>query len=383
MTPDTRPDLSCVDCNPLDTQGAAPLAASYTGPLAFADARVRVSALDGVTSSVGRDAGDYPLFAILGPTASGKSALAIFLAERLDGEVINYDSVQLYRGLEIGSGKVSREDRGLVPHHLLDVADPDQLVTAGAYRRLALPVLAEVRGRRKVPILAGGTGLYLRALLEGLFEGPQRSEPLRARLRAIEQRRGRRFLHRLLGRLDPAAARIHPHDAQKMIRALEVRILAGEAISALQRRGRPALVGFRVVKIGLKPPREDLRRRIDRRVEAMFASGLVEETRTALGWASAAEPCFRTALGYRQACAVIDGGLKEDEAVRLAQAATRRYAKRQMTWFRREANVRWFEGFGDDPVVQQHVLQTLCATAGGACPVAQDVRHPECGEESL
>ncbi|MGH9355755.1 MAG: tRNA (adenosine(37)-N6)-dimethylallyltransferase MiaA [Terriglobia bacterium] len=316
---------------------------------------------------------DYPLVAILGPTASAKSALAVFLAERLGGEIINCDSVQVYQGLNIGSGKASGDERRRAPHHLLDVAKPDEVFTAGQYRRLAAEAAQAVRKRGKLPIVAGGAGLYLRALLEGLFDGPQRSGPVRTRLEYIKQRHGTAFMHRLLARLDPeTASRIHPHDVQKMVRALEVCILAREPVSVLQRRGRAGrLAGFSVLKIGLNPDRAELYRRINSRVEAMFASGLVEETRTV----QAGRNRPLEALGYRQACAVIEGSITPVEAVRAAQAATRRYAKRQMTWFRREANVRWFPGFGDDLPIQSQALESLRQALGsspGSAPPVPD-----------
>ena len=189
--------------------------------------------------------GNYPLIAIVGPTAAGKSALALALAERLNGEVVNYDSVQLYRGFDVGSGKLPPAERRGVAHHLLDCLEPADVFTAGDYRREALKVLADLRGRAKLPIFVGGTGLYLRALLVGLFEGPVRSEALRERLRAMVERRGREFLHRLLARLDAAAAaRIQPRDTQKLIRAVEVCILAQQPLSAMHARGRAGSGGI-------------------------------------------------------------------------------------------------------------------------------------------
>lgn len=285
--------------------------------------------------------------------------------------MVNYDSVQVYRGLDIGSGKVKREQRQGIPHHLLDALDPSELCTAGDFRRMALSALSSIRRRGKLPILAGGTGLYLRALLKGLFEGPQQSVPLRAKLRRIEARRGKIFLHRMLRRLDPeAASRIHANDAQKAIRAIEIRLLAGEPASSLYLRGREGLEGYRALKIGLSPPRSDLVRRIDLRVERMFVDGLLDETRAVLdrlgrqiqGDWPAHPPAALLALGYRQACRVLLGEIGTAEAVRLTQAATRQYAKRQMTWFRRESDVRWFEGFGDDPAVQISVTAWLNET---------------------
>ncbi|MGH9485818.1 MAG: tRNA (adenosine(37)-N6)-dimethylallyltransferase MiaA, partial [Terriglobales bacterium] len=217
-----------------------------------------------------------PLVALVGPTASGKSELALYLAERLNGEIINYDSVQVYRGLDIGSGKVRPAGRRRAAHHLLDVVEPGEVFTAGQYRRMALTILADVRQRGMLPILAGGTGLYLRALLDGLFDGPTRSGDLRARLRRMAGRRGPQALHRVLRRLDSKAAeRIHPNDTHKVIRAVEVCLLARQPVSALYARGRERLQGFKVFKAGLNPRRAELCERIDRRVESMFASGLL------------------------------------------------------------------------------------------------------------
>jgi len=316
--------------------------------------------------------GAYPLLAIVGPTAAGKSALALALAERLAGEIISCDSVQLYRGFDVGAGKTPPEQRLGIPHHLLDIAEPAQIFTAGDYRREALRVLGKVRARRRWPIVVGGTGLYLRALLLGLFEGPERSEKLRARLGNLVQRRGREFLHRLLRRLDPkAAARIHPRDTPKIIRAVEVRLLARQPMSALLERGRVGLRGFHVFKVGLCPDRKQLAQRINARVERMFATGLLEETRAFLARPEAARIKALGALGYRQAGAAVRGELSLSEAIREAQAATRRYAKRQMTWFRRESDVTWFAGFGDDPQIQTQVFEWLGQLRADAVPVQQ------------
>jgi tRNA dimethylallyltransferase len=302
----------------------------------------------------------YPLIAIVGPTAAGKSALALALAERLNGEVVNYDSVQLYRGFDVGSGKLPPAERRGVAHHLLDCLEPVDVFTAGDYRREAVKVLADLRDRAKLPILVGGTGLYLRALLLGLFEGPVRSEAWRERLRAMVERRGREYLHRLLARLDAvAAARIQPRDTQKLIRALEVCILARQPLSALHARGRAALEGYSVTKLGLNPPRAQLYQRINRRVEHMFAAGLMEETQALLHHSDAARIKPLGALGYRQARAIWEGTSNREEAVNNTQAATRHYAKRQLTWFLREADITWFEGFGDDPHVQGRIMETL------------------------
>jgi tRNA dimethylallyltransferase len=311
-----------------------------------------------------------PMLVILGPTAAGKSALALCLAERWGGEVVNFDSMQLYRGFDIGTGKLAPEERRGIPHHLLDSVEPGQVFTAGDYAREATRTLASLRQKAKLPIMVGGTGLYLRTLLMGLFEGPGRSEELRDRLSKMGRRHGREFLHRMLVRLDSqTAARIHPRDTQKIIRALEVCVLAGRPFSSMLAHGRTGLQGFRVIKIGLNPDRAELNRRINARVEAMFAAGLLEEARRLFesgGLASGKEPPRLgpfTSLGYPQAWAAASGILSQEEAIRETQAATRRYAKRQRTWFRREPGVRWFEGFGDDPKLQHEVIDWL-ADAG-------------------
>jgi tRNA dimethylallyltransferase len=298
--------------------------------------------------------------AIVGPTAAGKSALALALAERLDGEIVNYDSVQIYRGFDVGAGKVPAAERRGIRHHLLDCRDPVQLFTAGDYRREALRVLPDLRARAKLPIFVGGTGLYLRALLLGLFEGPPRSEALRERLRALARRRGREHLHHLLERLDRAAAeRIQRRDTQKIIRALEVRLLARQPLSALQARGRRGLAGYRIYKIGLNPERARLYERINRRVEAMFAGGLMDEVRALLARPDARRIKPLEALGYRQACAALRGEMTLEEAIRRTQVATRNYAKRQLTWLRPEADIIWLEDFGDDPETPPRVLHAL------------------------
>ena len=303
---------------------------------------------------------DYPLLAVVGPTAAGKSALALRLAESLGGEVINYDSVQVYRGFDIGTGKLPAGERRGIPHHLIDCLDPADNFTAGDFRREALKVLQEIRERGKLPILAGGTGLYLRALLLGLFEGPPRSGELRARLRDLAERRGRGFVHLILQRLDPASAgRIEPQDLQKVIRAVEVCLLERQTLSRLQARGREPLRGFRCRKVGLNPARSDLCARINRRVEKMFASGLQEEVRGLLARPDASRMKALGALGYRQAAAALRGELTWQEALIATQAATRQYAKRQRTWFRREPEVAWFPGFGDEPGIQDQILRSV------------------------
>lgn len=302
---------------------------------------------------------EAPLLAIVGPTGSGKSELALAVARRFPAEVVNCDSVQLYRYLDIGTAKLAPAERQGVPHHLIDVADPDELVTAGDYARRARPLLAEIAGRGHLPIVVGGTGFYLRALLDGLFPGPQRDPALRERLAARETAQPG-WLHRMLARLDPAAAaRIHPHDTNKLIRALEVCLLTRRPLSKLWAEGRDRLHGFRTLKIGLDPPRALLYARLDERCRAMFERGLIEEVRQILarGFPETSKPL--EALGYRQALEVLRGRLAPEEAIYLAQRETRRYAKRQWTWFRGDPEIEWFAGFGSDRHLQASVLERV------------------------
>jgi tRNA dimethylallyltransferase len=282
---------------------------------------------------------------LLGPTGSGKTALSLELAERFGGEIVSCDSVAVYRGMELGTAKPTREERARVPHHLIDGAEPDEPFTAGAYSRLARKALQEIEARGRLPIVTGGTGLYLRALTEGLFIGPARQEDLRDRLRTSAERHGAAWLHRLLNRMDAATAeRIHVNDTPKLIRAIEVCLAAQRPMSEVM--GRDSLTGFRLLRIGLNPPRHQLYARLNQRCAAMFAAGLVDETRGLLerfGRVKALD-----SLGYRQARAVLDGALSEEEAIAAAQQGHRNYAKRQMTWFRREPEVHWMERFGDE-----------------------------------
>ena len=296
---------------------------------------------------------DPLLVVIMGPTASGKTSLSLSLAERFHGEIVNCDSVAMYREFEIGTAKPSPKDRSRAPHHLLDFVDPTAFITAGEYARMARQTLAEISGRGCRPIVVGGTGLYLRALLEGLFPGPQRSEELRARLREKAGWKGSAHLHRILRRLDPQAARkIHANDLPKLIRAIEVCLASRQKMTELWEQGREPLRGFRVLRIGLNPDRDALYARINRRAEQMFDLGLIEETRALLTkYGDAARPLG--SLGYKQCVLSLKGELDAPAAVQLAQQAHRNYAKRQMTWFRREPQVHWMGGFGDDSEVQR------------------------------
>jgi tRNA dimethylallyltransferase len=311
-----------------------------------------------------------PLVAVIGPTASGKSALAVWLAEQLGGEVVACDSTQLYRGFDIGTAKPALAERRGISHHLIDVLGAEEAATAGGYRQMALAVLADLRGRARLPIFTVGTGLYLRALLEGLADVPQRSEELRERLRRSAREHGPGHLHRILSRIDAQAARkISAADEQKLIRAIEVCLLAKMPLTELHRNGRVPLQGWRALKIGLAPGREALYERIHARTDAMLANGWLEEVHALLaaGLPEDAKPF--DFIGYRELNAVLQGRLNINEARAAIQQATRRYAKRQLTWFRREPGVHWLAGFGDQPNVQKDALEWLkfeCAGQGSA-----------------
>ena len=294
------------------------------------------------------------LVVVLGPTASGKTALSLALAERFHGEIVNCDSVAMYREFDLGTAKPTPSERARAPHHLLDCVSPAGHITAGEYARQARNVLEEIKAREHLPIVVGGTGLYLRALLEGLFPGPQRSEELRERLRELAASRGSNYLHRVLRRLDRAAAeKIHANDTAKLIRAIEVCLASREKMTELwQRRGREPLRGFRILRVGLDPDRQTLYDRINRRAQQMFEAGLIDETKRLLEkYGDAAGPL--SSLGYKQAVQVLRGELIREQALQAAQQAHRNYAKRQMTWFRREPEVRWLRGFGDDVQIQE------------------------------
>jgi len=300
------------------------------------------------------------LVAIVGPTASGKSSLALVLAQQFGGEIVNCDSLQLYRHLDIGTAKPSLAERASVPHHLLDILEPEEQFSAGEYARRGRTILAEITARGRLPMVVGGSGFYLRALIDGLFAGPSRHPELRERLRQVETKKGPGYAHRVLKRLDAeSAARIHPNDLPKTIRAVEVCLLARGRMSELFRRGREPLTGYTVRKIGLNPPRSELYERINQRTQAMFDQGLVNEVSDLLarGCPGGAPPL--QSHGYRQALDYLLGKISLRDAVRYAQAATRQYGKRQMTWFRKESGIAWFAGFGSDVSVQEAVSRTL------------------------
>ncbi len=294
-----------------------------------------------------------PLIVLVGPTASGKSALALFLAERLGGEVLACDSTQVYRHFDIGTGKVTPAERARVPHHLIDLCEPEETFTAGDYQRAARAALSEVSARGRVPIVTAGTGLYLRAFLEGLSPLPPRAPELRARLQTEAGERGPEQLHRLLARVDLVSAKeIAPRDTPKLIRALEVWFQVRRPRAELFQAGRDRLEGYAVVKLGLMPERKALYERIEQRVEQMLDSGWLEEARRLRGQFGDRVKPFGF-LGYKQLAAHLRGELSMKEAVKQTKHETRQFAKRQITWFRKEPGLTWLPGFGDDEEIRE------------------------------
>ena len=306
-----------------------------------------------------------PLVAIIGPTASGKSPLGVWLAEQLNGEIVVCDSTQVYRGFDIGTSKPTAEERQRVAHHLIDFLEPSEVFTAGEYRERAIAVLNDLRFRERLPILTAGTGLYLRALLEGLADVPVRSEVLRANLRARAERNKPGYLHRVLARMDPiAAARIDAGDMPKLIRAIEICVLSGKPITEVHRGARARLEGFRPVKIGLMPPRTALYERIERRTVEMMDRGWLREVRALIQRGIPATTKPFSFIGYGDLRDHLEGKSELPKSVAAIQQATRHYAKRQITWFRKEQGVHWLEGFGDDPAIMRRALTHLRAELG-------------------
>ncbi|MEO5935840.1 MAG: tRNA (adenosine(37)-N6)-dimethylallyltransferase MiaA [Terriglobales bacterium] len=303
------------------------------------------------------------LLVIVGPTASGKTTLSLAAAQDFHGEIVSCDSVAVYSEFEIGTAKPTQAERAAVPHHMIDVASPTESFTAGAYARQARAAVRDIAAEGKLPIVVGGTGLYLRALLDGLFPGPERSEDIRARLLAKESSRGKGYLHRLLRRMDAAAAaNIHANDTPKIVRAVEVCLAGREKMSELWKQGRDPLSGFRIIRVGLDPERSQLYDRINRRCEQMFSDGLIDETRALRDRFPALLSVPNSplnALGYRQAVALIRGELSAAEAISAAQQAHRNYAKRQLTWFRKEPDVRWVADFGGSAAALAAVTQLV------------------------
>ena len=304
---------------------------------------------------------ERPLVAIVGPTASGKSELALRVTEAFSGEIVNCDALQLYRGFDIGTAKTPADARRGIPHHLLDVLDPQTSFSAGDYARTAREIITGISSRKHLPLVVGGTGFYLRALLDGLPALPGRDEALRERLSRREQRHPG-ALHRLLGRLEPtAAARIHPRDVQKLTRALEIRLLTQTALPEPS-TARP-LEGFRMLLIGLAPERALLTDAIAARTRQMFASGLsaglINEVRGLLESGLSGDEKPFESLGYKQAVAHLRGQISLEQALESTEIETRQYAKRQLTWFRRDPRITWFTGFGSDPAVQENALEAV------------------------
>lgn len=283
-----------------------------------------------------------PIVVLAGPTAVGKSDLGLALAERFGGEIVNADSQQVYRGLDVGTGKPSRADRTRVPHHLFDVADPSDQLDSSRFSTLADAAIADVRARGRLPILVGGTGLWIRALLRGLVDAPPRDPALRERLE-VEAGQDLAAMHDRLARVDPAsAARIHRTDPTRIIRALEVHLLSGQPLSELHRRHALGAPRYPALQLGLSLEMPLLEQRIHARARAMYAGGLVEETREALR-EPRNRPRLERVMGYREAVGLIEGRLGADEAIELTYRAQRQYARRQRTWFRGEPEWRWLD----------------------------------------
>jgi tRNA dimethylallyltransferase len=308
----------------------------------------------------------HPLIVLVGPTASGKTSLALRLAEEFNGEIVSCDSVAVYREMEIGTAKPSHQERAMVPHHLIDVVWPDEPCTAGDYSRLAREALAGITGRGRLPIVAGGTGLYLRALIDGLFPSPPIQPGLRERLRQRAAQRGPTYLHNILSRLDKAAAAaIHANDVSKVVRAIEVSLAARQPLTQQWQKGRDALTGYSILRLGLDPPRPRLYERINPRAAEMFDRGLVEETaRLVERYGYDCRPL--TSLGYAEAISILRGESSRADAIAHAQQGHRNYAKRQGTWFRREPHMHWLKGCGsDDNIITEasglvtHHLKTI------------------------
>jgi tRNA dimethylallyltransferase len=296
---------------------------------------------------------------VTGPTATGKTSLAVDLALALDGEVVNADSMQVYRGMDVGTAKPSEEEMRGIPHHLLDVVDPDQPFNAARYRELAAPAVEEIVGAGRACFVVGGTGLYIRALLGGLFDCPEASPAVRARLNHAWEEEGGEALHERLQSLDPEAARrVHPNDRVRVLRALEVIELTGRPFSALAADHHFQEGAFDAFKVCLQMPRERLYERIDARSRAMMEGGLLEETRHLIEKGYSRELKPMQAIGYRHAAACLDGAWGRKEAVERLQADTRRYAKRQMTWFRGESNIHWHDP-GDRDLMLREVARFL------------------------
>ena len=303
---------------------------------------------------------NIPLVIVLGPTAVGKSEHAIELAQRFDMEIINADSMQVYRGMDIGSAKPSPAQRELVTHHLIDIKNPDEDFSAAQFRKEALNSIASLHRKGKQPLLVGGTGLYIRALTRGLFPAPPADQRLREELKEQKKNKGKWYLHRELTKIDPAAAsRIHPNDTFRVIRALEVFHLTGKSISEQHQNHQFKESYFNVLKIGLTRDRKELYDRIERRVDLMITSGLAEEVKSLLtkGYPPTIKP-FQS-LGYKQVLGFLQGETDMDEAVQLIKRNTKRYAKRQITWFKKDAEIKWVTLPNQSPEIGEIIKKFL------------------------
>jgi tRNA dimethylallyltransferase len=302
---------------------------------------------------------DIPGIVILGPTASGKTSLALDLAPLFGGEIVNCDALQVYRYMDIGTAKVSPAEQERVRHHMLDVQDPDRDFSAGDYQRMAREAIEDIHGRGHIPFVVGGTGFYLRALIEGLFEGPGRSDDLRIRMRRIIRRKTAAVLHRRLQTVDPgSAARIAPADAERVIRAYEIYLVSGKTMTWWQHQARDAFTGYRWLKLGIEIPREELYARINQRVENMFQSGLLDEVRRLLLKYPKNAHAFK-AIGYRQAISHLEGTLTMPQAIEESQKESRHYAKRQLTWFRSEGEIHWLHGQADGADLRREAIRLI------------------------
>ncbi|HKO96649.1 MAG TPA: tRNA (adenosine(37)-N6)-dimethylallyltransferase MiaA [Pyrinomonadaceae bacterium] len=302
-----------------------------------------------------------PVIAIVGPTASGKSTLGISVALQLGGEIINCDSVQVYQEIQIATAKVPLEERQNIPHHLIDFVSPSINYTAGEWAREAAAKIDEIEGRGKVPILVGGTGLYLRALRNPFFPSPQTDEEIRQRLNKIRGSRGAEYLHRLLQKLDPQSAlELYPKDWPRVQRAIEVRLQTGKPMSEQKiRRPEPHESTLRLRILVLNPPREDLYSRINERTETHFNAGLVQEVEQLLARGVPPNSNALGAHGYRRVVEYLQGSRDLASAIEQTKLDVRHYAKRQLTWFRREPGVEWFEGFGEESSTNAAVFEAL------------------------
>jgi len=300
------------------------------------------------------------LVAIVGPTATGKSALGIALAERFAGEIVSCDSTAVYRGFDIGTDKVPPPEQRGIPHHMIDVVDPTEEYSAARYAREASMVIREITRRARLPILVGGTGFYYRALTRGLFDGPGRDEALRRRLEQVAQKRGQECLHRWLAAVDPAsAARIQVRDVKRLVRALEVWLVTGRPLTDHFAETASPLPEYDVVSIALRIPREETAERVARRVDAQFDQGLLDEMRAILARGVPETALPFTGLVYKQALEHLHGIRGERETRELIVRENRRYARRQLIWFRKEPNLRWIHAAGELTDTQSEVARLL------------------------